>query len=222
MPEYTAGRRSAPAPSGSSRRSGVRGGDPLLPRGIERDVRLVPPPQIGVHAVSPAQSLRRGEGDGSLDDRQLPRGYGMFCVNGILFNHESRAAARPSSPARSPARSRGSRPGCRTTLPRQPRREARLGLRARVHGRDVAHAPGRRAGRLRGRHRRDALRARVPRLAAGELDLDWQSFTKIDARYSGPPRSTRSAATPSKARAKLGWAPSVSFEELVRIMVEAD
>ncbi len=29
--------------------------------------------------------------------------YGMYACNGILFNHESPRAARPSSPARSPA-----------------------------------------------------------------------------------------------------------------------
>ena len=48
-------------------------------------------------------------------------------------------------------------------LPRQPRRQARLGLRPRLRRGDVADAPGRRARRLRDRHRRDALGARVPR-----------------------------------------------------------
>lgn len=31
--------------------------------------------------------------------------YGMYACNGILFNHESRAAAKPSLPAKSPAQS---------------------------------------------------------------------------------------------------------------------
>jgi GDPmannose 4,6-dehydratase len=40
--------------------------------------------------------------------------YGIYACNGILFNHESRCAARPSSPARSRARWRASRSACRT------------------------------------------------------------------------------------------------------------
>jgi GDPmannose 4,6-dehydratase len=40
--------------------------------------------------------------------------YGMYACNGILFNHESPSAARPSSPARSPVRWRGSSSACRT------------------------------------------------------------------------------------------------------------
>ena len=40
----------------------------------------------------------------------------MFCCNGILFNHESPAAARPSSPARSPAAPPRSRKGLQKKL----------------------------------------------------------------------------------------------------------
>ncbi len=40
--------------------------------------------------------------------------YGMHASNGILFNHESPCAARPSSPARSPAPWRRSGTGSRT------------------------------------------------------------------------------------------------------------
>ena len=39
--------------------------------------------------------------------------YGMYACNGILFNHECRCAARPSSRARSPARWRASSSDCR-------------------------------------------------------------------------------------------------------------
>ena len=39
--------------------------------------------------------------------------YGIYACNGILFNHESRSAARPSSPARSPAAWPASAPACR-------------------------------------------------------------------------------------------------------------
>ena len=43
--------------------------------------------------------------------RNYREAYGLFAVNGILFNHGPRAAARRSSPARSPWASRRSRPG---------------------------------------------------------------------------------------------------------------
>jgi GDPmannose 4,6-dehydratase len=66
--------------------------------------------------------------------------YGMYACNGILFNHESRSAARPSSRARSRARWRASSSACRTALSRQPRRQARLGPRARLRRDAVADA----------------------------------------------------------------------------------
>ncbi len=45
---------------------------------------------------------------------------------------------------------------------------------------------------------------------------------RIDERYFRPPRSTRCWATRRKARERLGWVPKVTFDELVRIMVDAD
>ena len=39
---------------------------------------------------------------------------------------------------------------------------------------------------------------------------------------SARPRSTTCAATPSKAREKLGWKPKVTFKELIEMMVQAD
>ena len=62
---------------------------PLLP-GVELgDVRRDAAAAERGHAVLPALAVRRREGLRLLDDPQLPRGYGMFAVNGILFNHES-------------------------------------------------------------------------------------------------------------------------------------
>ncbi len=37
-----------------------------------------------------------------------------------------------------------------------------------------------------------------------------------------PPEPTQLVADPAKARHELGWQPTVSFEELVKLMVEAD
>ena len=90
--------------------------------------------------------------------------YGIFACNGILFNHESPSAARPSSRARSPARWRAIQLGLQDdSVPRQPRRQARLGPCARLRRRHVADAAAGRARRFRDRHRRGALGARVRR-----------------------------------------------------------
>ena len=45
--------------------------------------------------------------------------YGMYACNGILFNHESRAAAKPSLPAKSPAQSPTSPGAGVVPVPRQ-------------------------------------------------------------------------------------------------------
>jgi len=50
--------------------------------------------------------------------------------------------------------------------------------------------------------------------------LDWKEYTEIDARYFRPAEVDALQADPSKARRVLGWEPSVTFKELVRIMVD--
>jgi GDPmannose 4,6-dehydratase len=52
--------------------------------------------------------------------------------------------------------------------------------------------------------------------------LDWEKYVKIDPRYFRPTEPEVLIADASKARRELGWEPKVSFEELVRIMVDAD
>ena len=45
---------------------------------------------------------------------------------------------------------------------------------------------------------------------------------EIDPRYFRPTEVEFLLADPSKARKELGWEPKVRFEELVKIMVDAD
>ena len=52
--------------------------------------------------------------------------------------------------------------------------------------------------------------------------LEWQKHVEIDSRYFRPSEVDHLQGDASKARAKLGWAPKVSFSELVRMMVERD
>jgi len=52
--------------------------------------------------------------------------------------------------------------------------------------------------------------------------LDWRAHVKIDSRYFRPTEVDFLQADASKAKRKLSWAPKVSFQELVAIMVDAD
>jgi GDPmannose 4,6-dehydratase len=54
------------------------------------------------------------------------------------------------------------------------------------------------------------------------LDLNWQEYVKIDPRYFRPAEVETLLGDSSKARRALGWEPKISFQELVRLMVESD
>lgn len=58
--------------------------------------------------------------------------------------------------------------------------------------------------------------------AFSAVDLSWQDYVKQDERFFRPAEVDLLVADPSKAKEQLGWTPSVSFQELVRRMVEAD
>ncbi len=51
---------------------------------------------------------------------------------------------------------------------------------------------------------------------------DWQNYVKIDPRFLRPAEVPDLKANPAKAKKVLKWEPKVSFEELVRMMVDAD
>ena len=59
-------------------------------------------------------------------------------------------------------------------------------------------------------------------LAFSTADLDWREYVEVDPRYFRPAEVDYLLADTSKAKQVLGWEPTVRFEELVRIMVEAD
>jgi GDPmannose 4,6-dehydratase len=58
--------------------------------------------------------------------------------------------------------------------------------------------------------------------AFGAVDLDWEQHVRIDESLIRPAEVDQLVADPSKARSELGGEPKTSFEELVRLMVEAD
>lgn len=59
-------------------------------------------------------------------------------------------------------------------------------------------------------------------IAFRHVNLDWHDFVEFDPRYLRPAEVDLLIGDPTKAKQKLGWEPSVTFEQLVTMMVEAD
>jgi GDPmannose 4,6-dehydratase len=57
--------------------------------------------------------------------------------------------------------------------------------------------------------------------AYGSVDKDWREFVVSDPALVRPLESGQSLADPSKARMQLGWEPTVSFDDMVGLMVRA-
>jgi GDPmannose 4,6-dehydratase len=155
--------------------------------------------------------------------RNYREAYGLFAVNGILFNHES------------PRRGE-------TFVTRKITRAVgriKLGLQDKLYlgnldaRRDWGYAPEFAEAMWR------MLQADTPEdyvIATGEthsvrefLDhafahagLSWEPYVELDPRYERPTEVDLLIGDPSRAKRNLGWEPRVKFEELVRIMVEAD
>jgi GDPmannose 4,6-dehydratase len=155
--------------------------------------------------------------------RNYRESYGMYAVNGILFNHESPRRG-PTFVTRKITRAVGA-------ILRGEQDELLLGnLEAK---RDWGYAKDYMEGAWR------MLQADEPDdyvLATGEthsvqefLDeafgyagLDWREYVKIDERYFRPAEVDLLIGDYSRARERLGWEPTVRFPELVRMMVDAD
>jgi len=59
--------------------------------------------------------------------------------------------------------------------------------------------------------------------AAGEhLGIDWEKVVEIDPTYYRAAEVDALCGDATKAREQLGWEPTVTFNELVKIMVDAD
>jgi GDPmannose 4,6-dehydratase len=52
--------------------------------------------------------------------------------------------------------------------------------------------------------------------------LSWQDYVEFDPRYLRPAEVELLIGDSTKARKQLGWEPSVTFQELVHLMVDAD
>jgi GDPmannose 4,6-dehydratase len=155
--------------------------------------------------------------------RNYREAYGMYAVNGILFNHESPRRG-PTFVTRKITRAVGA-------ILRGEQDELRLGnLDAK---RDWGYAKDYMDGAWR------MLQLDEPDdfvLATGEthsvqefLDvafghagLDWKDYVKLDERYLRPAEVDLLIGDYAKAKAAFGWEPTVRFHELVQMMVDAD
>ena len=59
-------------------------------------------------------------------------------------------------------------------------------------------------------------------LAFQHVGLDYKDYVTIDPRFMRPAEVEILLGNSEKARTKLGWAPEVSFEQLVNMMMEED
>jgi GDPmannose 4,6-dehydratase len=149
--------------------------------------------------------------------------YGMFAVNGILFNHES------------PRRGE-------TFVTRKITRaltRIKLGLQEKLY---LGNLDAKRDWGFAGDYV-EAMWAMLQQdepedlviatgeshevrefldCAADELEMDWTQVVEIDSRYFRPSEVDFLLGDASRARKKLGWSPRVGFKDLVKMMVAAD
>jgi GDPmannose 4,6-dehydratase len=63
---------------------------------------------------------------------------------------------------------------------------------------------------------------RLLEIAFDLLDLDYRDYVKVDPRFIRPADVDQLVGDATKAREKLGWKPEVPFDELIKMMVDAD
>ncbi len=59
-------------------------------------------------------------------------------------------------------------------------------------------------------------------IAFGHAGLNWEEHVKLDPKFIRPAEVDLLIGDPTKAKARLGWQPSVDFRGLVKMMVDAD
>src|SRR5688500_18814685 len=60
------------------------------------------------------------------------------------------------------------------------------------------------------------------RIAFEHVGLEWEERVRVDPARLRPAEVDHLRADPARAREELGWSPSVDFEALIRMMVDAD
>lgn len=57
-------------------------------------------------------------------------------------------------------------------------------------------------------------------VAFGHVGLNWQEHVQVDHRFRRPADAAQLLGNSGKAMRQLGWTPSVSFEDMIRLMVD--
>ena len=149
--------------------------------------------------------------------------YQMFACSGILFNHESPRRGE-NFVTRKVTRGIASILARRTSKLRLGNLEVR---RDWGHARDYVEAMWL---MLQQQAPDDYVIAtgiqwsirQLVEIAFGLVGLDWQQYVEVDRAYFRPAEVPDLCGDPSKARAKLGWRPRISFEEMIREMLDSD
>jgi GDPmannose 4,6-dehydratase len=149
--------------------------------------------------------------------------YSLFCCSGILFNHESpRRGKEFVSRKVTYAAAR---------IKRGLEKELRMGnldaKRDWGYARDYVEAMWR---MLQQDKPEDFVIAtgethsvrELLEIAFGHLCLDYKDFVVVDPKLVRPAEVDLLLGDPTKARKVLGWKPTVTFEELITMMVDAD
>jgi GDPmannose 4,6-dehydratase len=187
--------------------------------GEPRDV-----PQTEETALAPVTPYGVAKAYGHLIVRSYRKRYGLFACSGVLYNHES-----PRRP-----------PDFVTRKVAQAAAAISLGLAGELWLGDLG---SRRDWGYAGDYvRAMAMMVRqdepddyviatgvlhsvreLVELAFGQVGLDWQEYVHIDESLRrGAAELHDLVGDSSKARERLGWAPTVDFEGLVRLLVDAD
>jgi GDPmannose 4,6-dehydratase len=59
-------------------------------------------------------------------------------------------------------------------------------------------------------------------VAFGHVGLDPEEYVRLDAKHLRPAEVEHLIGDPGKAREQLGWTPTTSFDDMVRLMVDSD
>lgn len=62
----------------------------------------------------------------------------------------------------------------------------------------------------------------VCEIAFAHVGLDYQRYVEVDQSFKRPPEAILRVGNAARARTELGWEPRVSFDQLVRMIVDAD
>ena len=155
--------------------------------------------------------------------RNYREGYGMFAVNGILFNHESprrgetfvtrkitRAVARIKAGVQSELYM-GNLDAVRDWGYAPEYVEAMWMMLQHNEPDDYVVSTG-----------TDYTVRDFLQLSFQHVGLDWEKYVKFDERYLRPTEVDALVGDSSRARNALGWVPKVLTPELAQIMVDSD